>query len=127
MAAKRAESEEETAKRVLRRRPRWRRRREKEEERMRRDHRRQTRERLRREEEGTRERHSRRRSSGREEIADMAAAEQLYGASELSNGVGLAAEEEMLLSLGLGKQDFMSHEKWRELQLSDISHRWIRF
>lgn len=26
----------------------------------------------------------------------------------------------LLVSCGLGKQDFMSHEKWRELQLSDI-------
>lgn len=29
-------------------------------------------------------------------------------------------ERDLLGSCGLGKQDFISHEKWRELQLSDM-------
>lgn len=62
------------------------------------------------EEEGTLERHSSNKSSGREEIGVTVAGGFAWwwmGTSDLA-------------SEGLGKQDFMSHEKCRELQLSDI-------
>lgn len=58
-----------------------------------------------REEEGSLVRHSRRRSSGREE-------REVEKEMEMGR-IGFG-------ELELGKQDFMSHEKWRELQLSDM-------
>lgn len=109
MAAKRPESDAEMAKtevhRRLRRRRRWR----KEGEWRIWDQRRQTREREGREEEGTLERHSKRRSSGREEKVVVAVRDLL-----------LLLLLMMVFSCGLGKHDFISHEKCRELQLSDI-------
>jgi hypothetical protein len=62
-----------------------------------------------REEGGTRERHSSKRSSGREETVVVA-----------HWSPRMWAWDKDLVSFGLGKQDFMSHEKWRELQLSDM-------
>ncbi|PON74133.1 hypothetical protein PanWU01x14_053430 [Parasponia andersonii] len=62
-------------------------------------------------------------SSGREMM--VVAAEAWSG---LNDDEDLGAREETTvveLSFGLGKQDFISHEKWRELQLSDITS--IRF
>lgn len=62
------------------------------------------------EEEGTLERHSSNKSSGREEIGGVVVA--------TVDGWWIATSD--LASEGFGKQDFMSHEKCRELQLSDI-------
>lgn len=67
------------------------------------------------EEEGTLERHSKRRSSEREERVVVAGMEMvIIGFGERGLEVG---------SCGFGKQDFISHEKWRELQLSGMKRR----
>jgi hypothetical protein len=62
-----------------------------------------------REEEGTLERHSKRRSSGRKEKVVVATVMIGFGDRGLELG-----------SCGFGKQDFISHEKGRELQLSGM-------
>lgn len=95
------------------RRPRRRRRWWKEGESRRRDQRRQTREREGREEGGTLDRHSRRMSSGREEMVRR---------RKVEAGQGWWRLEFCWFGL-LGKQDFVIHLKWRELQLSDDINR----
>lgn len=57
----------------------------------------------------TRERHSSSRSSGREEIGGVETVVVVVGIMVL-----------MAMVVSLGKHDFISQEKWRELQLSDI-------
>lgn len=61
---------------------------------------------------GTLERHSRRTSSGREEIVVVDAAAVAVAVAESGEG--------WWGCWGLAKQDFMSHEKCRELQVSDV-------
>ena len=70
-----------------------------------------------REEEGTLERHSKRRSSEREERVVVGMEMVIIGFGERGLEVG---------SCGFGKQDFISHEKWRELQLSGMKRRGER-
>ncbi|POO01528.1 hypothetical protein TorRG33x02_028350 [Trema orientale] len=65
-------------------------------------------------------------SSGMEEMVMVVAVAEAW--SGLNDDEDLGPREETTvveLSFGLGKQDFISHEKWRELQLSDITS--IRF
>lgn len=59
---------------------------------------------------GTRERQSKTMSSGREDMV-------VAGTGELRWDCGGDASF-ATASFGLGKHDFMSHAKWRELQLS---------
>ena len=91
---------------------------------MRRAHLGQTAETEGREEDGTRDRHSSKRSSGREETVVVAVAAhwspRMWGWGWGWVWVWVWEWAKDLVSCGLGKQDFMSHEKWRELQLSDI-------
>lgn len=110
VAAERPRSVAARATAVWRSRRRRRRRWEKAGERRRRDQRRQTRERAGREAGGTRERQSKTMSSGSEDRVVTGAGELVWGCG----GEGNFATA----SFGLGKHDFTSHVKWRELQLS---------